>query len=234
MHKSVRYWGHIEPTAMIDSDQLPRTIKIHGKSKYTILWKHSGAFRTTKRLISLIRSRPFCNRTFWLARSGQLSPDLKLNNWPIQVHCLIPLDQFKNFSRTYPSLKQSYWPVWVDSPIFLYQVENFSKSNWFDWTVPSWLSHILKMNWELLSILRNLIGPNYWISCTPLKCLHWLIVEELSPTWAIWLDILGQLPYLMESDWENFHFRAISLVQFSWEVVSSLSTSIGPQFRNFH
>ena len=100
--------------------------------------------------------------------------------------------------RTSTSIEQSYWPVQDDSPILFDQVYTFSNFKQYDWTVPSWLSHLLKSHWELLSILRNAIGPIYWRRFTSLKGLYWLISEEPSPIWAIWLARLIQFPYLQE------------------------------------
>ena len=57
-------------------------------SKYTSLYKVSGLFKTTKRLIA----RAFYIWTFWLSRSVQLTPALERPDWYIHVDFLITLD----------------------------------------------------------------------------------------------------------------------------------------------
>ena len=179
------YWRNITLTAILNSNELPVNININGQSRHKIPRKRLGAFKTTNCLISLIRSIPFCNWMFWFSRSVQLSPALKRLDWTIQVDCPIPTNQFKNFSRTSPSIEQSYWPIRYYSQIFFDQVNNFYNFKRSDWPISSWFSNLLKLRWEIISTLSNIIGPIYWRICASLKRLHWLIVEEPSPIWAI-------------------------------------------------
>ena len=172
-----RYWSQIIITAILYYNELPGKSNKHGQSRHKILWKRSGAFKTTKILISLIRSRNFHNWTLWFARSGQLPPVLERPDWPIQVDFPITPDQLKKFSTPFTYFEKSDWPVQSDPPIFFVQVDNFSHFKRFNWTVPSWLSRLLKLNWKCVSILSNIIVPIRWRSFTSLKHIHWIIVE---------------------------------------------------------
>ena len=214
MHKCVKYWKHIAITTIIYSDQLPGTSKAHGQLWHTIPCKRSGYSRPP--IISL-------------ASSDRDSYIIRRYDWIDQANCHLPpsdpigtsklillflsissrnsgelLLLLRNLIVKFDTILQYYSINPRTSPISSNMIGPFQVD----------LHHLLKLNWEHLSILSNLISPIYWRSFTSLKCIHWFIVEELSPIWEILCSILSQLPYLPESNWDLLHFREISLVQF--------------------
>ena len=192
------------------------------QSRHMVPWKRLLHFKHTKCHIGPIRWIPFYIRTFWLARSGQLSPALERPDLPIQVYCLF---FFKKSLRTSPTCEQPHWLVQTEDITLFGLFKTFFSIKTIGLVSLSWFSDISGSGWELLYFwvvwlehskliisysrfslktfihFKNIIGPIYLRICTSIKRHHWLLVQELFPAWVIWLARLRWLSYLPESYW---------------------------------